>query len=121
MINRLLSAPGIAEISGMPGVDPAWSRLVPAIDAEGVRRTWHVLDNGVAPEAGTLLCVHGNPTWSYLWRRLLTASLQAAENGGDAWRVVAVDQLDMGFSERTGVHRPLAQRVADLGALTDSA
>ncbi len=35
------------------------------------------------------------------------------------WRVVAVDQLDMGFSERTGTQRGLAQRVADLGALTD--
>ena len=95
----------------MPGVDPAWSRLVPAVDAEGVLRTWHVLDNGVAPQAGTLLCVHGNPTWSYLWRRFLAC----AEPG---WRVVAVDQLGMGYSERPTVPRTLAARIDDLDTIT---
>jgi len=68
---------------------------------------------------GTLLCVHGNPTWSYLWRSVLRTSLEVAAAGGPAWRVIAVDQLDMGFSERTGLERGLPQRVADLGALTD--
>ncbi len=91
----------------LPGLDPTWSRLVTAPDAEGVRRTWHVLDNGVEPAAGTMLCVHGNPTWSYLWRRFLSEAPVG-------WRVVAVDQLGMGFSERTVTPRTLAQRVADL-------
>jgi acyl-coenzyme A synthetase/AMP-(fatty) acid ligase/pimeloyl-ACP methyl ester carboxylesterase len=88
-------------------------------------RTWHLLDTagslaalGAEP-VGTLLCVHGNPTWSYLWRSVLRTSLEVAAAGGPAWRVVAVDQLDMGFSERTGVQRGLPQRVADLGALTE--
>ena len=112
MINRLLAAPGlVAEIIGMPGVDPVWSTLVQAIDAEGVPRTWHVLDNGVAPEVGTLLCVHGNPTWSYLWRRFLSC----ADPG---WRVVAMDQLGMGYSERPNLPRTLASRIDDLDAIT---
>ena len=111
MINRLVTPPGIAEISGMPGVDPAWSRLVQAKDSESVPRTWHVLDNGVAPEAGTLLCVHGNPTWSYLWRRFLSC----ADPG---WRVVAVDQLGMGYSERPNAPRTLAARIDDLDTIT---
>jgi olefin beta-lactone synthetase len=111
VINRLLTPPGVAEISGMPGVNPAWSRLVPAVDAEGVSRTWHVLDNGVVPEVGTLLCVHGNPTWSYLWRRFLSC----ADPG---WRVVAVDQLGMGYSERLNAPRTLAARIDDLDAIT---
>jgi acyl-coenzyme A synthetase/AMP-(fatty) acid ligase/pimeloyl-ACP methyl ester carboxylesterase len=112
VINRLLTGPGVvAEVSGMPGVDPVWSRLVPAIDAEGVQRTWHVLDNHVAPEVGTLLCVHGNPTWSYLWRRFLSC----ADPG---WRVVAVDQLGMGYSERPNAPRMLAARIDDLDAIT---
>lgn len=117
----------------LPGLDPAWSRLVtvPTWSAERTggtdraARTWHLLDTagslaalGVEP-VGTILCVHGNPTWSYLWRSVLRTSLEVAQAGGPAWRVVAVDQLDMGFSERTGVERGLAQRVADLGALTD--
>lgn len=115
--------------AGLPGLDARWSRIVAVpgrgLDS-GVVRDWHCLDTGAelarlgVAAAGTILAVHGNPTWSYLWRRLLSASLQAAENGGQAWRVVAVDQLDMGFSERTGAHRALAQRVADLGAFTDA-
>jgi olefin beta-lactone synthetase len=51
----------------MPGLDPAWSRAIAVVDKDGARRTWHVLDNRVPPAEGTLLCVHGNPTWSYLW------------------------------------------------------
>jgi len=92
---------------GLPGLDPAWSRLV--TDAHG--HEWHVLDAGVAVH-GTLVCVHGNPTWSYLWRRFVAG----APSG---WRVVAVDQLGMGFSQR-GVPRTLAERVDDLEAVLDA-
>ena len=108
-----------------PGVPESWSSFlqVPstaAVDRPGTVHKWHLLDNGpdlaargVEP-AGTLLCVHGNPTWSYLWRSLLAAG-SAAEQ---PWRVVAVDQLDMGFSARTGAFRRLEDRITDLGDLT---
>lgn len=108
-----------------PGVDPDWSREIDVAstsdaDGPGAVRRWHLLDNGaqlarrgLAP-AGTLLCVHGNPTWSYLWRALVAAGSDPAH----PWRVVAVDQLDMGFSERTGTFRRLADRINDLGDLT---
>lgn len=117
----------------LPGLDPAWSRLVTVPAGAGggpggtdrPERTWHLLDTagsldalGVRP-VGTLLCVHGNPTWSYLWRSVAARTLAVAASGGPAWRVVAVDQLDMGFSERTGRQRGLPERVRDLGALTD--
>jgi olefin beta-lactone synthetase len=95
---------------GLPGLDPAWSRLV--TDARG--HTWHALDAGTpqkgSAQHGTLVCVHGNPTWSYLWRRFVAAA-------PPGWRVVAVDQLGMGFSERLGTPRRLADRVADLDAV----
>jgi acyl-CoA synthetase (AMP-forming)/AMP-acid ligase II/pimeloyl-ACP methyl ester carboxylesterase len=109
--------------AGLPGLDPSWSRLVevPRRDTPGAPSggsdTWHVLDNAadvVGPPRGTLLCVHGNPTWSYLWRDLVRAGADAG------WRVIAVDQLGMGFSERTGRMHRLADRIADLGALTDT-
>lgn len=75
-----------------------------------------MLDAGAAEPDVTLLCVHGNPTWSYLWRGLLARAGQ-----GDArFRVIAVDQLEMGFSERTGRSRRLADRIDDLGRLTDA-
>jgi acyl-CoA synthetase (AMP-forming)/AMP-acid ligase II/pimeloyl-ACP methyl ester carboxylesterase len=106
----------------LPGLDPAWSRVV-----EAGGHGWHLLDTGErlaatgAPVAGTILCVHGNPTWSYLWRRIAAESLARAERdpSAPAWRVVAVDQLDMGFSERTGTARTLPTRLYDLQALTD--
>lgn len=87
-----------------PGVDPEWSREIDVkstsgADTPGTVRRWHLLDNGAQLNslglvpAGTLLCVHGNPTWSYLWRTLLAAGSDPAH----PWRVVAVDQLDMGY------------------------
>jgi olefin beta-lactone synthetase len=106
-------SPGTLPPRELPGLDPAWSRLVTAPDADGIDRVWHVLDTGPRDAAGTLLCVHGNPTWSYLWRHLLA---QAPVG----WRVIAVDQLEMGFSERTGVVRGLQRRIDDLGGLTDT-
>jgi acyl-coenzyme A synthetase/AMP-(fatty) acid ligase/pimeloyl-ACP methyl ester carboxylesterase len=95
------------------------------VDA-GLGREWHYLDTADElaridrTPLGTILAVHGNPTWSYLWRGIASASVASALAGGPAWRVVAVDQLDMGFSERTDVHRPLAQRVSDLAAFTEA-
>lgn len=111
--------PGSLPPADLPGLDPAWSRTVHSPDAEGVLRRWHVLDNGPLLEAAgtpvthTLLCVHGNPTWSYLWRRVLAEAPAG-------WRVIAVDHLSMGFSERTGEPRGLAQRIEDLARLTDT-
>ncbi|MBD8219082.1 alpha/beta fold hydrolase [Microbacterium sp. CFBP 13617] len=112
--------------AGLPGLDPSLSRLVevPGAAADAGRtRTWHVLDTGPAlaergiEPRGNIVAVHGNPTWSYLWRALVNASLHRAETGATPWRVVAVDQLEMGFSERTTLRRTLAQRIADLDAL----
>ncbi|MGN6742636.1 MAG: alpha/beta fold hydrolase [Amnibacterium sp.] len=117
------AAPASLPPAGLPGLDPAWSQLVSAPSADGATRTWHVLDTGAQlaaagrPVVGTVLAVHGNPTWSYLWRSV-AARLTAGE--GPAWRLLAVDQLEMGWSERTGRFRTLAERVADLGLLTDA-
>ncbi|MEP6651418.1 MAG: alpha/beta fold hydrolase [Lapillicoccus sp.] len=77
----------------------------------GSVHTWHVLDNAVTEPRGTLLCVHGNPTWSYLWRGLLA-------DPPAGWRVIAPDQLGMGWSARPGAPRTVAQRVDDLTHLT---
>lgn len=114
---------------GLPGLDADFSRVVAVpgfgIDA-GRSPRWHVLDTGDelrrlgAEPLGTIVAVHGNPTWSYLWRDLLAASVRQAADGGDAWRVIAVDQLEMGYSERTPRSRGLAQRIGDLGALVRS-
>lgn len=105
-------SPAILPPHDFPGLRSEWSRLVttPVLDDAG--RTWHILDNGVKDPKFTLLCVHGNPTWSYLWRDLLADAPPGV-------RVIAIDHLDMGFSERTGTVRRLSQRIDDLCALTD--
>ena len=88
------------------GIDPTWSRLVSVPSHDGSTYTWHVLDNAPADPIGTIVCIHGNPTWSYLWRSFLAMF-------GDRYRVVAVDQLGMGYSERTAPRR-YATRVQDI-------
>nr|WP_269329515.1 alpha/beta fold hydrolase [Kineosporia babensis] len=65
---------------------------------------------------GTVLAVHGNPTSSYLWRHVM-AELSTGER---PWRVIAMDQLNMGWSERTGVQRRLGLRLDDLDRLTEA-
>ncbi|WP_402469640.1 alpha/beta fold hydrolase [Isoptericola aurantiacus] len=118
---------------GLPGLEPRHSHVLTVPDGAA----WHYLDNGPELHArgiepvGTVLAVHGNPTWSYLWRDLVSRATEQAlteaaatgeRPGGapDAWRVVAVDQLEMGLSARTGRRRTLADRVADLSAFTDA-
>ncbi len=88
------------------GLNPAWSRLVSVPSHDGLTYTWHVLDTAPADPIGTIVCIHGNPTWSYLWRSFLAMF-------GDRYRVVAVDQLGMGYSERTAPRR-YAARVRDI-------
>ena len=107
-----VTAPATLPPPGLAELNPAWSRLVNVPDLDEVGRTFHVLDNNVGEAHITLLCVHGNPSWSYLWRDILAQARPGV-------RVIAVDQLDMGFSERTGTTRRLEQRINDLSALTD--
>lgn len=89
------------------GLDPAWSRRVAVDGSDGRPVDWHILDTGPGP-AGTVVCVHGNPSWGYVWRDLLGTL-------APTWRVIAVDQTGMGWSER-GRPRRLADRVAELVA-----
>ncbi|WP_350269867.1 alpha/beta fold hydrolase [Brevibacterium sp. CBA3109] len=116
----------------LPEWDPAWSRIVEAKTPEGPH-SFHVLDtlevlrtNGFEP-SGTILALHGNPTWSYLWRHLAQATVDTARSGGRVWRLIAPDQLDMGFSERLAHNslptphgaevRRMSQRIDDFDAV----
>ena len=95
----------------LPGLRPEWSRVVSVPDTSGTAHDWHVLDTAPDEPVGTVLCVHGNPTWSYTFRSVV-AEL------GDTWRVIAPDHLGMGFSERTDRVHLLSDRIDELGALT---
>src|SRR6185436_15695511 len=60
-------------------------------ESEGVRI--HYVDEGPR-DAPTLLFVHGNPTWSYMWRRPIAA---LAEQGR---RCIAFDHMGFGRSDK---------------------
>lgn len=72
----------------------------------------HYLDEGQGPP---VIMVHGNPSWSFLWRGLIKAL-------APAYRCLAPDHMGMGLSDRPGAAEygfRLADRVADLSALVD--
>ena len=70
------------------GTFPFESRFLGAGDVR-----LHYVDEGPR-EAAPLLFVHGNPTWSYLWRR------QIAELSGNGHRCVAFDHMGFGGSDK---------------------
>jgi haloalkane dehalogenase len=77
---------------------------------DGLR--YHYLDQG---QGEPLIMVHGNPTWSFYFRNLVTAL-------SDRYRVIAPDHIGCGLSEKPEPRRygyRLKDRVADLGALID--
>jgi haloalkane dehalogenase len=93
-----------------------WRALYPfafhALDVDG--RTLHYLDesDGDAGQA-TLLFVHGNPTWSFHWRRLILA----LRNG---YRCVAPDHLGCGMSDLQPRPLRLADHIDNLLQLIDA-
>jgi len=53
-----------------------------------------VLDTGPGKVSGTFLCLHGEPTWSFLYRRMITVFAAAG------YRVVAPDLIGFGRSDK---------------------
>lgn len=54
----------------------------------------HFLDEGPADAPRTWLCLHGNPAWSYLYRKMLPVFLDVGD------RVVAPDLIGFGKSDK---------------------
>jgi pimeloyl-ACP methyl ester carboxylesterase len=62
-------------------------------DADGALRM-HYVDEGPRDAAVTALCLHGQPTWSYLYRKMIPVFTEAG------LRVVAPDFLGFGRSDK---------------------
>lgn len=74
----------------------------------------HFLDEG-PPDAAPVVMLHGNPTWSYFYR-LLISKLR------EEYRVIVPDHIGMGLSDKpddSHYDYTLASRVRDLGSLLD--
>jgi cis-3-alkyl-4-acyloxetan-2-one decarboxylase len=76
----------------------------------------HYLDEGPVSNSeskGVLLFVHGNPTWSFHWRRLISALRLE-------YRCVAVDHMGCGLSDKPAHYLQLSDHIANLSALIES-
>ena len=71
---------------------------------------YHYVDEG---QGDVLLMVHGNPTWSFYWRNLITALR-------DRYRIVAPDHIGCGLSDKPADYPySLARHTANLVQLID--
>jgi cis-3-alkyl-4-acyloxetan-2-one decarboxylase len=91
-----------------------WRPLYPFrshfLDRDGL--AYHYLDEG---RGEPLLMIHGNPTWSFYFRRLVTAFSRR-------WRCVVPDHIGCGLSAKPSAGRygfRLRDRVDDLAHLCD--
>ncbi len=70
----------------------------------------HYLDEGSGP---TILLVHGNPTWSYYYRNLVSTLAKQ-------YRVIVPDHLGCGLSDKPAdFHYKLENHIANLGSLLE--
>lgn len=101
---------------------PDWKALYPfesqfleipksETSAEKVRL--HYVEQGDAAAEHTILCVHGNPTWSFTYRQVLTEL-------SDQARVIAVDHIGCGLSDKPQQYNyTLEQHVGNLARLIE--
>lgn len=72
----------------------------------------HVLTQGAGR---TVLLLHGNPTWSFLWRKVFTAL------DGEPFRLIAPDLMGLGLSARIpATQHTLAHHAAWITGLIDA-
>ncbi len=88
----------------------SWRSLYPfeshELRLDGLR--YHYLDEG---QGDVLLLVHGNPTWSFYWRELIS-------RWRTTFRVIAVDHIGCGLSDKPARYPyRLAQHVQNLSYL----
>lgn len=70
----------------------------------------HYVDTGTG-ERGNVVFLHGNPSWSFLWRDLIKAL------AGCGFRCIAPDHLGMGLSDKPQKFFRLADRIRHTEAL----
>ncbi|MHC5544928.1 alpha/beta fold hydrolase, partial [Singulisphaera rosea] len=82
------------------------------LDLDGLR--YHYLDEG---QGEPVVMVHGNPSWSYYYRKLVEAL-----SGSGSYRTIVPDHIGCGLSDKPDDSRygyTLERRVGDLEALLD--
>lgn len=78
--------------TNLPGYDFA-SHYTELADGEGGLLRMHYLDEG-ARDGQLILCLHGEPSWSFLYRKMIPVFVEAG------YRVVAPDLIGFGKSDK---------------------
>ena len=52
------------------------------------------IDENINGKSGTILCIHGHPTWSYIWRHLIPIAIECD------FRILAIDLPGFGRSDK---------------------
>jgi len=81
-----------ARFNDLPGFDYAPQYIEDLDGYQGLRI--HYVDEGPADAEHTYLCLHGEPTWAYLFRKMMPVFLKSGA------RVIAPDWLGFGRSDK---------------------
>ena len=103
-------------VDGSSGVVPGWLAKIYPFNPSSFRTPsgarMSFLDVGPRTDAAVLM-LHGNPTWSFYYRNLVTALAGRI-------RCIAPDHVGMGLSDKPfGYDYTLASRIADIEGLID--
>src|SRR5208283_3809408 len=77
---------------GLPAFDYAPNYLA-VDDGEGAQLRMHYVDEG-SRTGQTILCLHGEPTWCFLYRKMIPEFVEAG------FRVIAPDLIGFGRSDK---------------------
>ncbi len=86
---------------------------IPKSETSAEKLRMHYVEQGNPSAEHTILCVHGNPTWSFTFRQVLTEL-------SDQARVIAVDHIGCGLSDKPRQYNyTLEQHVGNLARLIE--
>ena len=71
---------------------PDWQHQARQLEIDGLRQAY--VDVGTGESGETILLLHGQPAWSYLYRKMIPLLAEAGH------RVIAMDHLGMGRSDK---------------------
>lgn len=71
---------------------PAWDYEAQYVEIDGLRQAY--AETGTGETGETILLVHGQPAWSYLYRKMMPVLADAGH------RVIAMDHVGMGRSDK---------------------
>jgi len=104
--------PVVPERTGFASIYPFASHWLDVSD-DGAPLWLHYVDEGPR-DAPVLLCLHGNPTWSFFWRDVIRTF-------AGRYRVIAVDHMGCGMSDRPDRFAyTLSAHARNVGKLVDT-